>query len=540
MKALGMWCWRQRDWQIAGHDKVNEKKKTGKKNFLCEGTPGAGKTRFAAREIHSFLFLHDAQRVVISVPTENLKRQWAAAAHMFGIELDPNFDTSQGMESNEFHGIVVTYAQIGNNPAVFANACKIKKTIYVGDEIHHCGESKTWGEGILLGFEQAVFQLLLSGTPFRQDQNPIPFVEYDENGVSKADYRYSYEQAVIDKVCRMVYFPAYNGLMQWRVDDKEFKHTFDDMLKTARSSERLKTALDPGGDFIKHILRDADNKLDEIREKEQHTDAGGLITAIDQDHARDIRNVLVRITGEEPMIVISDDKAASKSYISYREGSSKWLISVKMVSEGSDIPRLRVGVYLTNVKTELYFRQFVGRFVRMLQHLEAQDAFVFIPKDPDILNFAAQIEVEREHALKNCEKGNGGSDGEEFKEGAGNGKPVKNFEAIASEVTETTQLEMAFSDNVARMFNLPGMMAKKITLNTNIQTSIQELPLFEQKKILRDEISELAKLYAKKKANGHVDWEIGHKDWIKQGGKKIDDETVYQLRKRIEWLKNNL
>src|SRR5690606_13510794 len=102
-----------------------------------------------------------------------------------------------------------------------------------------------------------------------------------------------------------------------------------------------------------------------------------LITAIDQDHAREIKELLIRITGEEPMIVISDDKDATKKLKNFRETSSRWLISVKMVSEGVDIPRLRIGVYCTNVKSELFFRQFVGRFVRVLQHLEAQDAFIF-------------------------------------------------------------------------------------------------------------------------------------------------------------------
>lgn len=40
------------------------------------------------------------------------------------------------------------------------------------------------------------------------------------------------------------------------------------------------------------------------------------------------------------------------------------LINPRMVSEGVDIPRLRVGIYATNITKELTFRQIIGRVVR--------------------------------------------------------------------------------------------------------------------------------------------------------------------------------
>ena len=46
------------------------------------------------------------------------------------------------------------------------------------DEVHHAGDSLSWGESVREAFAPATRRLALTGTPFRTDVNPIPFVSY--------------------------------------------------------------------------------------------------------------------------------------------------------------------------------------------------------------------------------------------------------------------------------------------------------------------------------------------------------------------------
>jgi hypothetical protein len=70
-----------------------------------------------------------------------------------------------------------------------------------------------------------------------------------------------------------------------------------------------------------------------------------------------------------------------------------------MVSEGVDIPRLRVGVYATTARTELFFRQVVGRFIRRTLAPDRQMSYLLLPADPQLKRLAAQVEEERNHVL---------------------------------------------------------------------------------------------------------------------------------------------
>ncbi|HQV92710.1 MAG TPA: ATP-dependent helicase, partial [Phycicoccus sp.] len=96
-------------------------------------------------------------------------------------------------------------------------------------------------------------------------------------------------------------------------------------------------------------------------------------------------------------VVLSDDSGASAKIEEYAGASSRWLVAVRMVSEGVDVPRLCVGVYATSTSTPLFFAQAVGRFVRARKRGET--ASVFLPSVPVILEHAASMEVERDHAL---------------------------------------------------------------------------------------------------------------------------------------------
>ncbi|GAA2673447.1 DEAD/DEAH box helicase [Streptomyces aculeolatus] len=368
------------------------------RDFLAVATPGAGKTTFALTLASWLLHHHVVQQITVVAPTEHLKTQWAEAAARIGIRLDPEY--SAGPVGRNYHGVAVTYAGVGVRPMLHRNRCEQRKTLVILDEIHHAGDSRSWGEACLEAFEPATRRLALTGTPFRSDTNPIPFVVYEEgnDGIrrSSADYTYGYGNALGDGVVRPVIFLSYSGNMRWRTKagDEVAARLGEPMTKDA-TAQAWRTALDPRGDWMPNVLSAADRRLTEIRRG--IPDAGGLVIAADQDSARAYAKLIKEITGHRATVVLSDDTGSSKRIDEFTESEDRWMVAVRMVSEGVDVPRLAVGVYATTISTPLFFAQAVGRFVRSRRRGET--ASVFLPTIPALLGFAHEMEVERDHVL---------------------------------------------------------------------------------------------------------------------------------------------
>jgi superfamily II DNA or RNA helicase len=370
------------------------------KDFLAVATPGAGKTTFALRVATELLERRVIQRVTVICPTEHLKRQWADAALRVGIRIDPSFRNAHGTHGRGFEGVALTYAQVASKPLLHRARTEAARTLVILDEIHHGGDALSWGEAVREAFEPATRRLALTGTPFRSDTSPIPFVEYEEDqaGIrrSKADYTYGYGHALRDGVVRPVMFLAYSGAMRWRTTaGDEVSARLGEPLTKDLVAQAWRTALNPTGEWIPAVLAAADKRLTEVRRGVP--DAGGMVIATDQDTARAYAKVLREVTGEAPVVVLSDDAGASSKIEGFSEGDQRWLVAVRMVSEGVDVPRLSVGVYATSASTPLFFAQAVGRFVRARKRGET--ASIFLPSVPTLLNLAAELEVERDHAL---------------------------------------------------------------------------------------------------------------------------------------------
>ncbi len=367
-------------------------------SFLASATPAAGKTTFGLHIAHRMLSAGFVSRVVVAGPTTHICRQWAADAARYGIDLEPNRPNSDGPESADFHGVAVTYQTIAAGPETHRQAASRRPTLLIADEPHHMGDLAAWGVRTRKAFDGARFRLLLSGTPFRSDNSAIPWVTYDDDGLSRADYVYGYPQALVDRVCRPITFLPYDGEMEWLSDGRLRSADFDLVLPAVESARRLRTALNPDGEWMGEVLRDGDARLSEVR-ADGHPDAGGLVIASDQDHARAIAARLALISGQQPELVMSDEPDASRRIADFAASNQRWLVSVLMVSEGVDIPRLRVGVYATAARTELFFRQVVGRFIRATPGLRRQMSYLLMPADSRLKALAHEIELERRHAL---------------------------------------------------------------------------------------------------------------------------------------------
>ncbi|MCT1639191.1 DEAD/DEAH box helicase [Dietzia cinnamea] len=371
------------------------------KDFLAVATPGAGKTTFGLRVASELLADRTVDAITVVAPTEHLKYQWAASAARSGIALDPEYSNSSGALAPEYHGVVVTYAQVAAHPFKHRERTASRRTLVILDEIHHGGDAKSWGDAIREAFEDAERRLSLTGTPFRSDDSPIPFVTYEPDGQghqrSKADHSYGYADALADGVVRPVVFLAYSGEARWRSNaGEEFSARLGEPLSADQMSRAWRVALDPHGDWMPAVLQAAHTRLRQIRAGGV-PDAGGLVIATDQERARDYAALLTEITGTPPTLVLSDDPTASSRIGTFSDSTDEWMVAVRMVSEGVDVPRLCVGVYATSASTPLYFAQAIGRFVRSRR--PGETASVFLPSVPVLLQLASQMEAQRDHVL---------------------------------------------------------------------------------------------------------------------------------------------
>jgi superfamily II DNA or RNA helicase len=392
----GIPSWRLplRAWQTAAFDAWNAERP---QDALVVATPGAGKTRFATRLAHALLAGGDVRRALVIVPREHLKAQFARAMAGAGIHLDHRFRNADGALAPDLDGCVVTYQQVAAAPRTFAALARVPSLVVL-DEIHHAGEEASWGQALRDAFGGARHRVALSGTPFRSDGAPIPFVRY-EAGTCVASTTYDYAQALRDGVCRALVFPMHGGEAEWvSRDGTVMRAGFEDPLERRHASERLRTALTQP-EWLGDVLEAAHAKLIEMR-AQGHPDAGGLIAAMNQEHARFVAALLERRTGARAELVVSDLDDASRRISSFARSRDTWIVAVHMISEGVDIPRLRVGVFASNVISELYFRQFCGRFVRTgADPRREREAYVYLPDDLRLRALAGRITDDVRRAL---------------------------------------------------------------------------------------------------------------------------------------------
>ena len=523
------------------------------RDFLAVATPGAGKTTFALRIATELMAKGAVRRVTVVCPTEHLKTQWSESAARVGLTLDPDFTNAQGEEGSFFDGVCVTYAQVAANPGLHRRRTAARPTLVILDEIHHGGDALSWGDGIREAFQGAARRLSLTGTPFRSDDSPIPFVEYadDGDGVlrSRADYTYGYAEALRDGVVRPVMFLSYSGQMRWQTKQGDVvEATLGEPLTKDMTGQAWRTALNPAGDWIQAVLAAADERLTAVRKS--IPDAGGLVIATDQKAARAYAERLEGISGQRPTVVLSDDAGASDRIAEFSAGDGRWMIAVRMVSEGVDVPRLAVGVYATSASTPLFFAQAIGRFVRARKRGET--ATVFLPSVPQLLGLAAEMEVERDHALGKKKREDGWDD--ELLERANSEEQASDqlafpgFEALESDASFDRALfdggefglgAEAGSDEEADFLGIPGLLEPEqvTTLLRKRQAAQAAQPKKaavsdpRRRREVRKELTSLVAAWAQKSGQPHA---FVHAELRRIcGGPEVARASVEQIESRI-------
>lgn len=455
-------------------------------------------------------------------PTTPLTRQWAAAAAALGVQLQP--DAQSADPPRDFHGVAVTYARVASDPRGWATKVG-RDTLVIVDEAHHLGEDLAWGIGFRQAFAPAERWLLLSGTPFRSDATPIPGVQYDTDGVVVPDVSYTYAEAVAEGICRPVAFVTFDGSLSWRSGEDVIESSFETILTGREASRRYRTAISTElPDGLPRILKEADAKLRTLRAG-GHRDAGALAVAADASHARQIAKLLSQATGRTPVVVLHTEAQAARKLADFRSSREPWIVAVNMVSEGVDIPRLRVGVYATAAKTPLIFRQIVGRFVRTTPGTAAEPSWLYLPADQTLRSHAADVESELRHALR-CEE------------------PADGLEELAerraSEPSPTAEF-VPLSAEFAAQMTLFGAPPPTHTPSPELPEPDPEpapVAAFEQRAELRRERSRLVGELHRRDGQSHREINA----WLnrKVGLERVDDATIQQLERSVRALVKEL
>ncbi|MDQ2796494.1 MAG: DEAD/DEAH box helicase family protein [Actinomycetota bacterium] len=373
-----------------------------RRDFLVTATPGSGKTTFALALARMLVDARVVDRVIVVCPTDHLRTQWAEAADALGLPLDAALTNAVGPVRADLRGYVTTYAQVAAKPALHAARTAARRSLVILDEVHHAGDGLSWGDAVAAAFELAPRRVCLTGTPFRtRPDERIPFVRYDADADggwrSSADFTYGYREALADGVVRPVVFAAYTGTSRWRNSAGEVIAASLSEPNTKRTEATAwRTALNPRGKWVPHVIAAMDERITHLRATGVDN-AAGLVLASDQEDARAYAAIVEEVTGEAPVLILSDDAKASDKITAFTNGTQRMAVCVRMMSEGVDVPRAACLAWMTSYRTPLFFAQGVGRVVR--SRAPGESATVFLPAVRPLLALAAELEKERNHVI---------------------------------------------------------------------------------------------------------------------------------------------
>ncbi len=356
-------------------------------HFFCQATPAAGKTRMAAELGKRLLGEGRIDAVVCFAPScqvvDGFQRTFV---EVIGKPFDGQMNAA---------GMAVTYQSLEHRGESFWRLFDDLRVLAVFDEIHHCSGGgnvqgpNIWGQKIVQRIQDAAtFTLAMSGTPWRSDAGSIALARYSTpEGHLIVDYRYSLTDAVSEKVCRVPNITLLDHPKVGLKGSEGILKTYQDFAALLKKSDATFETLVTNTDINRKLLKLAQIRLDSVRESTP--DAAGLVVATNISHAHQIAEYLLEM-GEVAKVVTTHRPDASALIDEFRASSERWIIAVGMISEGTDIPRLSVCCYLSRVRTEMYFRQVLGRVLRH-RNVGDDQAWMFMLAEPELKQFSERL-----------------------------------------------------------------------------------------------------------------------------------------------------
>lgn len=453
-----------REWQVKGLEVVEVILNSSSRDVSIAAGVGSGKTYFSGTVLKFAKDIGRAEQIIVVTINRRCQRQWRKELKTHGVSLRilyGNGKLKKGLPA-DVTGYITTYAGMGLFPDLHAAFCGAKKTFVVFDEVHHLNEAEntTWGAAAKVAFDSAEFRMCLSGTFFSSNGAKIPFANMvprqGSNDIFEYDPQvvYTYGDSVADSICRRAVFKPFDGPIEYRREnDSNYRvASFTDQIEMKDWGLRLWSACQAKGTqgqphmMIEEMLFRAHRRLMDLRAAGD-TRAGGLLVCNEKGQARAMRDLLEKITGHKAILVLDDESGSDDAIDSFEKGSTPWLVAVRMVTEGVDIPRFRVGVYLSNVVQLLTFLQFIGRLVR--EGETHGECYVYYPGDERLVEIAKSIEAEMNVAIDLREKKKKSKETEELKPGSAyqsghvNGEEGDNI--VAGEMFSASEIEVAES-----------------------------------------------------------------------------------------------
>ncbi|WP_206478114.1 DEAD/DEAH box helicase [Halomonas sp. KRD171] len=358
-------------------------------DFFVQATPASGKTRLAAEIAHWLLEEGLIEFVICFAPTREVV---AGIQRTFTVVLKQRFgDTLASV------GAAYTYQSMEYQPEDFWTLFKKYRTLTIFDEMHHCAGhdpllSNTWGQQIIQRIQNAAtYTLALSGTPWRSDELPIALARYsDPEGRLICDYRYDLQTAVHDGVCRSPRITLIDNPLIFLTEEKESTasvRAFSSFQQLLGESPISYEDLLRHDDILNAVLDLGIDRLNQVRKNVPN--AGGLVVATDIEHAHQIA-ALLHFKNESHVVVNSQTPRSHQLIDQYRHNSTRWIVAVSMISEGTDIQRLCVCVYLSRIRTELHYRQVLGRILRKMGDSD-YTAWLYVIAEPLLRKYSQRI-----------------------------------------------------------------------------------------------------------------------------------------------------
>lgn len=391
----------------------------GNRHFLINAAPGAGKT-ICASVIAKRMFERDEiDRVIVIAPRAEVVKQWGNDFEMVTGHNMTKVTAADGDVTDYGNDLCATWHAIEGLSEPFQYVCENYRTLVICDEHHHAAVEAAWGEQADSAFESAKYTLILTGTPVRSDGKDTIWLAYDDEGnlidlPEEGSYTLNYGEAVDRAYCRPITFHRHEGTFTVTLPDgdgisvsskvgADDSGKYSDIPGLQRALDFFKLACTPQykpdgvtpdpESFMGSMLTWGIEKLEDIRDTVPV--AGGLVIAPSITVAEHIAELIEEMTGEKPLVVHTQSANAEGKIAAFRKNTDKkWLVSVAMISEGVDIPRLRILIYLPSAKTELAFRQSMGRVVRTLGPEDYSRAYVVMPSLDTLEEYARRVEYE--------------------------------------------------------------------------------------------------------------------------------------------------
>ncbi len=399
------------------------------RHFLINAAPGSGKTICASVIAKRLLELGEIERVIVIAPRAEVVRQWGDEYRFVTGRHMTKVTGADGDVSDFGLDLCATWSAIETLQDAFQTVCQQYKTLVICDEHHHAAVEAAWGEDANDAFHAAKYVLILSGTPIRSDRRETIWLAFDDQGqISQPEegtFTLSYGEAVQLNYCRPITFHRHEGRFSVKLSDSEEVSVSGTKETELEPSLKRVNGLQQALDYYRLVctpkylsdgttpdpesyqgtmLQWGISKLEDL--KETMPQAGGLVIAPSIGVAEYMAELLEKLDGEKPILVHSQMPNAEARIAAFRNSNKRWIVSVAMISEGVDIKRLRLLVYLPHAKTELAFRQAMGRVVRSLGPDDYSRAYVVMPTLKILEEYARRVEQEMAAAgVKSIDKG---------------------------------------------------------------------------------------------------------------------------------------